>query len=416
MQIIVRIILFIALLFLCEFYFTKKTLKAIRVVYPNFSEKKLKLLRKILLFFFNLYPLFVIIIWLYQSVASPASFYFPEGKILDYLLIYPFWFFIILAVQCVLLFAIIDIVKLLFSPLYKKYKFKILPFESKLFLLIISFFIIYVPLRMFYDYNTIETRFTEYKKANIPEVLNNFRIVLISDIHADRYTDSKRIIKFVNKINSAKPDVVFIGGDFISSTPVFIDTAAKYLGKINSKYGIYSCVGDHDNWAYRNDNARSRREITEALAKQNIFMYDNEQKTYMLDTARVGVTFVTNTYSKRITAKGIDTLASKAAGGYDLKIMLIHQPRQFVVDEAVKNNYDMLLAAHTHGGQITFFFPFINLTPTLIETKYIKGDFWFGKMLMVVNRGLGMSIAPVRYNSTPEITVIITKNKNANRK
>jgi predicted MPP superfamily phosphohydrolase len=42
----------------------------------------------------------------------------------------------------------------------------------------------------------------------------------------------------------------------------------------------------------------------------------------------------------------------------------------------------------------------------MLETSYIRGDFWFNNMLMIVSRGLGMSLAPVRYNSTPEITLI----------
>ena len=73
---------------------------------------------------------------------------------------------------------------------------------------------------------------------------------------------------------------------------------------------------------------------------------------------------------------------------------------------ASSNEYDMYLAGHTHGGQITIFLPFFNLSPTLIETKYVKGDFNFNNMFVYVTRGLGMSIAPLRYNSTPEITLI----------
>jgi predicted MPP superfamily phosphohydrolase len=42
----------------------------------------------------------------------------------------------------------------------------------------------------------------------------------------------------------------------------------------------------------------------------------------------------------------------------------------------------------------------------MIETNYIQGNFWFGDMLMIVTRGLGMSLAPLRYNSTPEIILI----------
>ena len=74
-----------------------------------------------------------------------------------------------------------------------------------------------------------------------------------------------------------------------------------------------------------------------------------------------------------------------------------------------KNHFDLYLCVHTHGGQLSLVFPFIQLSPTLIETKYIQGDFWFGDMLMVVTRGLGMSLAPIRYNSTPEITLITLK-------
>ena len=406
---IIRIILFIALLFLLEFYFIKRVLKTIQFIYPGFSGRRKKLYRNVLLVFFNLYPLFVIVLWTYQTIAQPVGFRFPEGKILNYFLIYPFWFYIILTVQCDLLFLIVDVIKLLLFPVYKKFKAKILPYESRLFFIIIVFFTAYVPLRMFYDYNTINVRQTVYHRKDIPKELNNFRIVLISDIHADRYTDRKRILKLVRDVNSQNPDLVLIGGDFISSGPEYIDTVAIYLGRINSRYGIYSCVGDHDNWAYRRDNARSRREITEALAKQNILMYDDERRTLLIDTTRIGITFATETYSKRVSQNELDSLVNHSTSENDLNIMLVHQPRQIVIDEAVKKHYDLILAGHTHGGQITFLFPFINLTPTLIETTRMKGDFYFGKTMMVITPGLGMSIAPVRYNSTPEVTVIDIK-------
>ena len=73
---------------------------------------------------------------------------------------------------------------------------------------------------------------------------------------------------------------------------------------------------------------------------------------------------------------------------------------------AFMHKYDLFLAGHTHGGQITFLFPFLNLTPTMFETKYIRGKYEMGKMLIIITRGLGMSLVPMRYNSTPEITII----------
>ena len=87
-------------------------------------------------------------------------------------------------------------------------------------------------------------------------------------LQADRYTNDTRLERFISKVNSTNPDLVLIAGDMITSTPNYINISAKYVGKFKSKYGIYSCIGDHDNWAYWQDNGRSVREITEALQKE----------------------------------------------------------------------------------------------------------------------------------------------------
>lgn len=128
-----------------------------------------------------------------------------------------------------------------------------------------------------------------------------------------------------------------------------------------------------------------------------------------VDSAKIGITFITNTYSEHITETTLDSLTTEYPE-CDVKIFLTHQPRQFLMDKAEQEGYDLYLAGHTHGGQLTLLFPFINLSPTLFETKYVKGDFYLNDLMVTVNRGLGMSIAPIRYNSTPEITIINLSN------
>ena len=136
-------------------------------------------------------------------------------------------------------------------------------------------------------------------------------------------------------------------------------------------------------------------------------MPDNELRYIELDSSRVGITFITHTYVSEISETTLQNIVSSNKA--DFKVFLTHQPQEFLINSAVKNNYDLFLAGHTHGGQITLVFPFIQLTPTLIETRYVKGDFYFNKMLAIVCGGLGMSLAPVRYNSTPEIVIITLK-------
>ena len=410
MRNITRIFIAAVLLFLVEFYFSKKVSKAIKNLFPKLPEKKKKAALTIFLVWINLYPLFLIIDWSYAAISN-TYVWVPQNFFIDYFLIYPFWAGLFIVVQSDLFFLIIDILRLFLFPLWKKQKQKLLSYETKAVMFIVIFFLFYVPLRMIHDEYTVSIRIVEYKKKDLPEALNNFRLTFISDVQADRYTDKARLTKYINKVNSTHPDLVLVGGDVITSTPDYINEAAEYIGKIKSKYGIYSCVGDHDNWAYHNEYSRSLNEVESALKYHGIEMVDNGKRYLNVDGSEIEITFVTNTYVERIPVNQLDSLAD-LKHKYALKIFLAHQPREFLVKAALKYNYDLYLAGHTHGGQITFLFPFKNLSPTLIETPYVRGDFYFTKengekLLMIVTRGLGMSIAPVRYNSTPEITVVI---------
>jgi predicted MPP superfamily phosphohydrolase len=229
-------------------------------------------------------------------------------------------------------------------------------------------------------------------------------LVFISDIQADKFTDGKRLQNFISKVNKQNPDLVLIAGDVITSTPDYIETAAKYIGMIKSKYGVYSCVGDHDNWAYRQGTQRSINEITEALKNYHVEMIDNGVKIIKVHSTTIGITFITHTYVEKITGDTLNKLTT--SNNADFKILLTHQPKTNLIMAAANRNYNLFLAGHTHGGQITLLFPFVQLTPTLVETTFIRGQRYYNNMLAVVTRGLGMSVAPIRYNSTPEIVLI----------
>jgi predicted MPP superfamily phosphohydrolase len=406
MWIIVRVLIGIAILFLLEFYFTKKLTGIFRTLLPQLSDKKKKTFLYLFLVLLNLYPVILIFNGVYAAITK-QSVAFPENFFADYFLLYPFWILILVIVQVSVLFVFPDLLKLVLYPVYKKHKEKLKKSEARLFLVLTLFFLIYVPARIIYDYNTVNVNQITHTINDLPNSLNNFKIVFISDVQADRYTDGNRLKKFIDKVNSANPDLVLIAGDVITSTPNYIETAAKYIGKIKSKYGVYSCVGDHDNWAYRRDYARSLREVEKALDDYKVEMIDNGIRYVNVDSVKIGITFITNTYVSDVPESTLKNLS--VSDNAQFKIFLTHQPRSFLIESALNNNYNLFLAGHTHGGQITFLFPFIQLTPTLIENTFIKGERYHGNMLAVVTRGLGMSLAPIRYNSTPEIVIINLK-------
>ncbi len=406
MWIILRVLIGVVVLALLEYYFTRKVNRVFKTLFPEYPRKKKYIIIYSFLALLNLYPLILIFNAIYAAITK-QSVAFPQNIFADYLLLYPFWVLIILILQVSALFFFVDLAKLIFYPIYKKHKLKLYRLQVKIFLVLTILFLVYIPARIIYDYNSVEVRTVDYKKQNLPKELDGFKIAFISDVQADRYTDEKRLTRYVDKINEVNPDIVLIAGDVITSSPDYIETAAKYIGKIKSEHGTYSCIGDHDNWAYRQDYVRSLREVTGALNLYNVEMPDNELRFIQIDSSRIGITFITNTYVSEISETTLQNIASSNKA--DFKIFLTHQPQDFLINSAVKNNYDLFLAGHTHGGQITLVFPFIQLTPTLIETRYVKGDFYFNDMLAIVCGGLGMSLAPVRYNSTPEIVIITLK-------
>jgi len=405
----IKVLLILIILVAVEIYFFKKLVKSTHYLFSTVSLKRIKIWKNIIALWINLLPLFAIIFLIYSLIAGIKGFVTPQSTIFDYLIQYPFWIGAIIIAQVILIFLIFKISLFTISMFYKD-KVKLEKIEAVIFIVLLAVFIIYVPARIIYDYNSVEVRRVVYQKENLPDILDGFKIALISDTQADRYTDQKRLNNFIKKVNDIKPDLVLIGGDIITGSPDYIKTGANYLGKINAEYGVFSCVGDHDNWAYRSDMKRSLREVEHAMLNAGVPMIDDENRIIKVDSAKIKVSFVKNTYMDKAPNGILDTLAFDSTK-YDLKIFLVHQPRRRLINFAQKHKYDLYLCGHTHGGQMTFIFPFYNLSPTQIETPYMRGNYQFGNMLMIVTRGLGMSITPIRYNSTPEITEIVLRKK-----
>lgn len=409
MTFFIRILLMLLLIFIVEYYFYKRLSHITGFFLPSINIKKLRKIYLYTLIFLNIYPLVLLVGFIYSSLTGIGRITLPETWLFDFLIMYPFWIFLLIQSQAILLFLPIEIVTLPINFINKlKLKAKIIKYY--VFSLILIFSIIYVPIRTYYDFNSVELREIKYYKKDLNPDLENFKIVHIADIQADRFTGPERLKKYIDVVNEQSPDLVLISGDIITSTPKYINLAAEYLGKIKSTHGVFTCVGDHDHWAYREDMPKSIREITIALAKNSVWLIDNNKFRFTIDEAKLGVAFITNTYIDRINVEELDSLTSLNIKN-DFNILLVHQPSKVLAEMSSKKGYDLFLAGHTHGGQITFIFPFFNLSPTHFETLYAQGSFYFDDMLMHVNRGLGMSLVPLRLNSTPEVTLITLKNK-----
>lgn len=404
-----RILIFFAIVVLLEFYYFRRTKKSFLFF---FKEEKLnfyKYFRNLFLFMVNGYPVFMICYYFYSQITGVPFSRTIDGLWFDILLVFPFWISALTIVQTILFILLVDIFKFVSYWILPKFRENFQKVYSVSIALIISVFVLYVPLRVLYDYNAVDITNVDYVQKNVPANLDGFKIALISDLQADDYTDDDRFENYIQKTNNQNPDLILIAGDLITSGPDFIKKSSEMAGKLNAKYGVYSCVGDHDNWAYRGNIQRSLFEITSAYAEVGIPIINNDTLTIDVDGSKIGIAFITNTYSGFINSNKLEEVTSSLTE-VDFRIFLTHQIRDFLINKAIEKDFNLYLGGHTHGGQITVLFPFKNLSPTLWETPYVKGSFYFDDMLLQVCGGLGFSLVPMRYNSTPEIVVITLKN------
>ena len=117
MWIVIRVLIGVVVLFLLEYYFTRKVNRVFKTLFPNYPIKKKKVIIYSFLILLNLYPAILIFNAIYAAITK-QSVAFPQNIFADYLLLYPFWILIILILQVSVLFFFVDLLKIDFlSPL-----------------------------------------------------------------------------------------------------------------------------------------------------------------------------------------------------------------------------------------------------------------------------------------------------------
>ena len=238
----------------------------------------------------------------------------------------------------------------------------------------------------------------------LPRSIEGMRIAQLSDIHMDDFTEPFFLRQVIDRINSLKPDTVFLTGDFVTSggwSKSAEHAAAWQCAKLLSELQcrpLYAVLGNHD--------VECGADLVTAALEAN------------------GITLLRNTHlpierrDGRIWLAGLDDPLEglpnlEAAIPPEIRnvpnepvLLLCHGPdyatrvQRHEAGQAV----DLMLSGHTHGGQIRL--PFIG--PLVLPTmgrKFVEGWFRFGRMQLYVNRGIGTIGVPFRFDCPPEITL-----------
>lgn len=262
-------------------------------------------------------------------------------------------------------------------------------------LIILSFIIALIIIIQFgiYSYyiEPAMLNITRYKIKD--EDLKGIKIVFPADFHLRPY-QKERLNNIVKIINDENADLVLCIGDFVAghtkNVTMQIEEIAEELSKVKSKYGFYTVLGNHDIWY-------GEKRIVEALSKNNIKVLDNENIKLNIDGKTVYIAGIEDMHTQK------PDISKALANTSTPIIFLTHTPDMFPKTPSCVN---LTLAGHTHGGQIDL--PIIGTisTATKYFRKYAKGLIIENDKKMIVSKGIGVSIIPIRFNCIPEIVVI----------
>jgi len=220
------------------------------------------------------------------------------------------------------------------------------------------------------------------------------RIVQISDLHIGDRLGEDFLRRVVDRVNALRPDVVAITGDLVDGPVAKVRTALRPLADLDAPHGVYFVTGNHEYYW-------GGQESVHAVEQLGLTVLHNEHRVVERDGDLLVIGGMPDLHGVRFLAdhqSRPDLVFAGAPEGAP-RVLLAHQPR--AVTGAAPHGVDLLLAGHTHGGQIFPFHLFVRLQQPLVRGLRKLLGVW-----VYAHRGTGFWGPPMRLFSTPEIAEI----------
>jgi predicted MPP superfamily phosphohydrolase len=323
-----------------------------------------------------------------------------DGLVASWLLVIPFAWSMLVVFQSVSWLVAIDLGYLLVRR--RRGRASAARLRAAAVLTVVGVFAVYTPARILAERGELRVRHHRVGAA-APTTPAPFRIAFLADVQQDDHTDARRAREVYALVNASAPDVVLSGGDWINTGPDHIEAAAAAAGSLQSRLGTFSVRGDHEHFAYV-DRERSVAAVEQAMRRHGIAMLSDEVRWFDHHGKRVAVVFLNHNYIHRTDRETVAALVASVADA-DYRIAVTHQ-LDAALAALLEGKIDLVLGAHTHGGQVN---PVVGLTHVKLarlETEFVDGRYELGATTIIVTAGIGYSIVPFRYAAPGSIELI----------
>jgi hypothetical protein len=353
-------------------------------------DRRVRLVRWAIAWLLFGYPVLLIVSIATSLLLGRATLPRFDGLVASWLLAIPFALSVLLVVQSVPWLIALDL-----AVLFARHRLRaatLARVRAVAVLGVVGVFAVYTPVRILVERG--ELRIRRYELGSPAATSRPFRIAFIADIQQDVHTDAARAREVYALVNTSEPDIVLSGGDWINAGPDHIEAAAASAATLNSRLGTFSVRGDHEHFAYV-DRERSVAEAERAMRARGIVMVSNDVRWFEHGGKRIAAVFVNHNYIHRTDRSMIASLVARVADA-DYSIVVTHQ-LDAELAALLENKVDLVLAAHTHGGQVNPVIGVRHVELARLETEFIDGRYQLGTTTVIVTAGIGYSIVPIRY-------------------
>lgn len=222
----------------------------------------------------------------------------------------------------------------------------------------------------------------------LAESFEGLKVLLVTDPHAGPFVSPRDLEDAFERLMTVKPDLVLLGGDFATTSVADFEQAASAFRRFRAPLGVFAVLGNHDH--YTRDAAGVKRRIE----GEGIEVLENRS----VAVRRNGASFLLAGIDDLMAGRPDLDAALDGWSGEEACVLLSHNPDVFF--EAARRDVGLVLAGHTHGGQIRM--PGLPVLVRQSRFRLDEGRYRAGRSELVVSRGIGVVGLPWRIGCPPE--------------
>ena len=220
----------------------------------------------------------------------------------------------------------------------------------------------------------------------LPAAFDGCRILLITDIHTGPFLHPRTLADAFHRLMAVKPDLILLGGDLTTGTVEEFVPFMDCFRSLSAPLGVFGVFGNHDYYSGR------PQDLLSLMAPAGVTIIHNHAVTLRHNGATLALAGLDDLHYGR------PDLAAALGGGPPPHILLSHNPDVFF--DAAWRGVDLVLAGHTHGGQIRL--PGMPLVIKMSRYALDDGRYGTNGSQLVVSRGIGVTGLPLRWRCPPE--------------